>query len=393
MAASASSSSPLSDRAQAAPRPPKDVSVQGLRGLAVLLLVASHVYGLDAEVGLRQPRGSFGHYLTESVEPLRMPLFTVISGYVYALRPLSSPQGLPGMVRGKARRLLLPLLVLTAVVGGLQVLSGSGGGDLTWTDVAKGYLFGYSHLWFLYAIFWVFLVAGVLDATGRLGRVRSWAAAWAAGALVHVLVLIPDRFDVFSLDGALQLFPFFLLGYALRRHEPLFRGTRLVWASAVVFALSTAAEQVIILTDAVVPGTADRALDDVVATSGLVVLFRVRHRLRSRPLAWVGTYAFTIYLLHTTANAGLKTVLGAVGVDSVPVLFSTGLAAAVLLPVLFHLTAGRNALVRTFVLGEKPVPAPMAPPAARGDAAGADAAGADAAGADAARGRGPGSAR
>ena len=328
----------------------------------MLLLVAGHVYGLGAAEGLRRPEDTFGHYLTDSVEPLRMPLFTVISGYVYALRPVTSTSGLPGLVRGKARRLLLPLLLLTAVVGGLQILSGRGGGSLTVGDVAAGYLYGFSHLWFLYAIFVVFVVAGLLDATGRLARVRPWAAAWALGALAYVLVLLPHRFDVFSLNGALRLFPFFLLGYALRRHAQLFSGNRVVGAAVAVFVLSGAVEQLVIITDAELAGPARRALGLVVGTSGLVALFRVRHVFRSRLLAWVGTYAFTIYLLHTTANAGVKTVLRAVGVDSVPVLFTTGVLAAILLPVLFHVTAGRYALVRTLVLGEKPLPAAVEAP-------------------------------
>ena len=370
---------------QSSGRPPKDLSIQGLRGVAVLLLVAGHVYGLGPAEGLRQPEDTFGHYLTDSVEPLRMPLFTIISGYVYALRPVRSTSGLPGLVRGKARRLLLPLLLLTAVVGGLQILSGRGGGSLTVGDVAAGYLYGFSHLWFLYAIFWVFLVAGLLDATGRLARVRPWALAWGAGALAYVVVLLPHRYDFFSINGALRLFPFFLLGYALRQHADLFTGRRVVAAAVAVFVLSGAVEQYVILTDADLPGAVRRALGLVVGTAGLVVLFRVRQVFRSRLLAWVGTYAFTVYLLHTTANAGVKTVLRAVGVDSVPVLFVTGFAAAILLPVLFHVTAGRYDLVRTFVLGEKPLPAaPEAP-----DAPGPSTTGTG----DAAERQGPGSAR
>ena len=339
----------------------------------MLLLVAGHVYGLNPDTGLRQPSGTLGHYLTDSFEPLRMPLFTVISGFVYALRPVGSTADLPRLVRGKARRLLVPLVPLTALVGGLQLVAGLGNGGLTVADVARGYLYGYSSLWFLYAIFIVFVVVGVLDARGLLASPRTWSLAWLASALTYVLVLLPSRFDVFSTNGALRLLPFFLLGLALRRHASVLQSRRATQVALAVLVPSLAVAQYVVITDAAVPRTGSRALDVVVGTAGLVCLFRVRSAFRWRLLAWIGTYAFTIYLLHTVAAAGARFALDAVGVASVAVSFAVAGAAAITLPVLFHVTAGRIGIVRTVVLGERPrarvAPTPMTSGPATGDTA------------------------
>lgn len=331
----------------------KDASVQSLRGLAVVLLVATHVYGIGDDNGLRVEGDTVGRYLVQSLEYLRLPLFTVISGYVYALRPLSSPAALPGFVKGKARRLLVPLIPLTAIVVGLQMVGGAATYTPSTADFARGYLYGYSHLWFLQAIFLVMLVVGLLDARGRLRTLRGWTAAWLVGAAVYVAVLLPTDLRFFSVDGAVYLFPFFLLGCALVRFVPALHAPRVLGAALVVFAVSLGAQQVLLATDAEVAALPDRALGVVVGTSGIYLLFRARRHLTSRVLAWVGGYAFTIYLLHTIAAAGSRILLGRLGIEAVPVLFTVGLAAAILLPVAFQLTFGRIGWVRAFFLGER----------------------------------------
>jgi fucose 4-O-acetylase-like acetyltransferase len=351
----------------------RDTSIQTLRGLAVVLLVAGHVYGLDSAVGLRIAGDTVGRHLTESLEYFRMPLFTVISGYVYALRPVRA-RGVPPFLAAKTRRLLLPLLPLTAIIGGLQILAGS---ESSFTpsvgDVLRGYVFGYSHLWFLQAIFLVFALVAVLDALGRLDTVRGWSIAWAAGVLAYVVIPVPPDYDVFSIGGALRLFPFFLLGYALVRHRDRVLTRPVVVALVVVLVVGHGVQQALMLNGVTVglqssgadvefSGLPLRAFAVVVGTAGITCLFLVRHLITVPLLAWVGTYAFTIYLLHTIAAAGSRLLLGAAGVDSVAVLFPIGVVVAIALPVVFEKTFGRINAVRVVLLGEKPLrrPSPAA---------------------------------
>lgn len=345
---------------QSTTNPRRDMSISSLRGVAVFLLVASHVYGLAPDNGLQVSGDTFGRYLTDSLEFLRMPLFTVISGYVYAMRPVQSTSALPQLVRGKSRRLLLPLVLLTAIVGGLQVLAGIGGDGPTPADVALGYVYGWSHLWFLQAIFIVFLVVGLLDARGRLLSLRSWSAALLLGGLLYVVVLLPDALDVFSLNGAIRLLPFFLLGVGLRRFSAELVRRPVVLGTAAVFGVALALDQLVLLTEPSIPGWGRRVVLAAAGVSGVTVLFHLRRYLTWRPLAWIGTYAFSIYLLHTIANSGAKIAMGLLGVSSDPVLFVVGLAAAVLAPIAFHVLFGRIGVVRLLILGEKPL-TPVAP--------------------------------
>src|SRR5687768_14878195 len=88
-----------------------DVGIQGLRTIAIVLMVAGHIIGAP-DTGLRLPEDSGWRAANMWLEVLRMPLFAALSGFVYALRPPVGPAGLPRLARGKVRRLLVPLVVV-----------------------------------------------------------------------------------------------------------------------------------------------------------------------------------------------------------------------------------------------------------------------------------------
>jgi glucan biosynthesis protein C len=65
-------------------------NINTVRGLACLLIVALHVVGDAASNGLHLPMTSAWHYVMQSIEFLRIPLFTALSGYLYAGRRVTA---------------------------------------------------------------------------------------------------------------------------------------------------------------------------------------------------------------------------------------------------------------------------------------------------------------
>ncbi len=352
-----------------------DWSVQSLRGLAIVLMVAGHVVGGTAEQGMQVADGSWWRRSYLVLEDLRMPLFTVLSGYVYAYRPLRASADLPRLVRGKARRLLVPLLTVGTLLLLTQLVVPGANADARLQDLWRIPVFGYEHLWFVQAIFVIFVAVGALDAFGRLATFRQWLGALTVAAALFVLVTVPSAWAVFSVNGAIRLLPFFLLGYGLHRFAGrLERGAVLVPA-LVVFAAAFAVRIATILggTDAVAtaddssPGT--RLLSFAVGLTGVTLLFALRHHLRAWPLMWLGQFAFPVYLLHVFGSAGTRVALDRLGVTAEVPVFAVGLAAALLLPVVVTMTLGRDRLFSSLVLGQRPwqpVAVPRGQTAARG---------------------------
>lgn len=353
----------MADRGSTSAVRTKDAGIQSLRGIAVVLMVAGHVIGSHAGVGLTVADDSGWRYFYRALQDLRMPLFTVLSGYVYAYRPVRAPSGMTALVTGKVRRLLVPFVVVCTVFFLVQLVVPDTHERPELSELPAAYLFGYQHLWFLQAIFLIFLLVGALDAFGVLNSFRSWALVTLATFAVFVLVRVPDAADVFSLNGFFRLLPFFLLGYAAHRYPAQLLQPRVLVSATVLFLPVYALRLYNIGADVEWPAIPTRALSLAVAVLVVVTLLAVRRYLASRFLVWLGGFSFAIYLLHVFGSAGARIVAGRLGVDSTPALFAIGLVCAIALPIVFELLFGRFALVSWAVLGQKPrrPSSPLAP--------------------------------
>ena len=136
----------------------KQIQIETLRGLACFLLVAFHVVGDTANSGLKIEEGVFRE-INDFLALIRMPLFTFLSGWVYALRPFSG-NGL-AFLKSKVRRLILPMLVVGTVFAVLQSqIPGANSKTVDWTEL---HLIPVAHYWFLESIFTIFLFVMLLE--------------------------------------------------------------------------------------------------------------------------------------------------------------------------------------------------------------------------------------
>ena len=331
------------------PRGQQDRPIQTLRGIAVILLVTFHVIA-----GLRVGPDSAFNYFNLEVADIRMPLFALLSGYVYAMVPVAQWRDYPQLIKGKSRRLLLPLITVGSVLYGVKCnvpgLSHSDKGLAFW----RVFVFQFEYLWFLQSIFIVFVVVGILDGSRLLASRARWSIVTVLAAIVFVVVLVPPKVDVFTLSGALRLLPFFLLGYGMRRHA-LFdlRGAPAVGAAVVAFAGIYAIRLLTIFGTYHPDQYVDKAIAVGVGATALVLIYSARNVLSTKLLAWIGGFSFGIYLLHAFATSGSRIFLQHVGVHQVSELVVAGLLMGITAPIVFQLIFGNVWFVRTFVLGER----------------------------------------
>ncbi len=332
------------------PAPDKDTSIETLRGLAVLLMVAGHVIGVDGESGLRVPDDSWWRHVYYTLAPLRMPLFTGISGFVYALRPATG-RGWSRFMVGKLRRLLIPLLVVGTAFITVQLLVPETGTQLGARDLARSLVIPYAHFWYLYALAWVFLVVGTLDALGLLQR-RWQLLLLLTGALV-LRATGPLAIPVLGIWHAQYLLPYFLVGLGVQRF-PLRRG----WPHAVaLFGLGVAGM-------ALYQGhwfgrhwSNDLERYAVTTLLGAVGISGCLHyRLPWRPLAVLGSFSYGIYLMHVFGTAGARILLQRAGIESLTVLAVAGLVAGIALPIAVERAIERRPWLVLLVLGRRSRP-------------------------------------
>ena len=288
-----------------------------LRGLACLLLVAFHVVGHTPATGLRLPLDHWASLTNEWLSVLRMPLFSFLSGYVYALRPVDGLHR--GFARGKVRRLLVPMLLVGTAFAVLQ--SFAPGSHEHVTDWRLLHVLPVAHFWFLEALFVIFILTALLEGFGMLRTPARFAAVAAVAVALHLSAPVPVHF---GLEGATYLFPFFLLGLAALRFQRALERPVVLHAAGVALvgiALTWGGEGPISLPDPLAP--------QVLVSSLCLCVLMFRWRPAVRWLAWIGRFSFGIYLFHAFFAAVARLVLGHLGAHSLVLLFAAGLSAGI----------------------------------------------------------------
>ncbi|HKK71496.1 MAG TPA: acyltransferase [Candidatus Krumholzibacteria bacterium] len=339
----------------------KDEGIETLRAFAIFLVVAAHVVN-DPEM---DPADDLYEYLNNSFKAIRMPLFTAISGYLYGLRPVR-PGKLAGFLRGKARRLVLPLIVVSgleyffsAVMPGVnqpEVLSG------IWRVV----FFPYEHFWFLQVVAIIFVLVAVLDRYGWLQRDAVFLTVAGFSVLAF---LYYDRLDLdlslFSLGTVTYLLPFFLVGYAFSARSAWFSKWLPTPALLVLFGVGLALQQWAWFTDAGFDTTRRSYVGLAIAIGSASLL--LRHRVAIPGVHRVGSHAYAIYLYQGFGTAVGRRIVDAAGITS-PHLYILGVVGiALLFGIVVEVVLRRSSWLRVPFLGLRGADRrPSAPPAGHG---------------------------
>ena len=280
---------------------------------------------------------------------IRMPLFTFLSGFVYAFRPVSKGT-IAVFVTKKFRRLFLPFVTAATIFFLGHWLVGDGTPPTRLVEMWRVYLFSYEHLWFLQALLLIFLLTVLLESVGALANLGRQLAVLVVSLVLSSYIPI-QSIAFFSISEAVYLLPYFLLGLGANRYRQFFFSAVIVGLTTVAFLASFGLQ----LYD-LYWGT--RSLQDKQGILAVVVgfsatLLAIRRLPSQRALATIGTSSFVIYLYHPLFAAAIRMVGGYLGDLPVSVLFWSGLAMGIAGPIVMEILARRPTLTRLAVLGQK----------------------------------------
>lgn len=329
----------------------KNQSVETLRGFAIILVVLGHVIGNDNTGGMKVSDDSFLRHLYFTFEYLRMPLFTTISGWVYALRPATFSFFGDFMMK-KFRRIIIPLFVIGTLYFLLQQVTPGANNKESYSNIWRIYIFPYTLYWYLPALFWVFLIVALVDSLRFMQKVQNWLIVTLLSIAVMLLrdVVIPEHSpNLFAYKMTIYLLPFFLIGIGIKRFPDVFGNKVLQGASAVILIVLLVLQQLVWynLLDVELSKTGGIGL--IIGLTGSMVLLSLQWKIRW--LIWIGGYAYTIYLFHAFGTAAGRIIPKIAGIESTPVIFFTSLAAGMILPVFVEMIADRFSLSRMLLLG------------------------------------------
>lgn len=314
-------------------------AIDTLRGFACILLVAYHVVGNTPFNGLRLEDGLYRE-VNDLLGYVRMPIFTFLSGLVYAYRPFNGDYR--KFFSGKVRRLLLPMLVVGTSFAVLQSFTpGANAEQHNWSTL---HILPVAHFWFVEALFIIFAFIAIFEALKLLSNPLLFSVVFGLAAFVYI-----SSFDVpyFALSGAVYLFPFFLFGVLIQRFN-LIRYLS-VWHGWMLL--------VLVFASLILNAYGYLYAHDKRSIYGLLVgavfcIGALSVRGRSQWLARVGAYSYSIYLFHVFFTAAFRIILTKVGIENTHLLFTVSLIAGIVGPIVAEkLLLGTN-ITRVFCLGK-----------------------------------------
>ncbi|MBL1213551.1 MAG: acyltransferase [Ignavibacteriae bacterium] len=322
----------------------KDLRVETLRGIAIIMVVITHVIG-----GLKFETDCYWNYVASSLQFLRMPLFTVISGYVYAYKPVMT--GNERMfIKGKARRLLITFALLTPLYFILRIVFPTNfTPDIN--DIVYVYVFPKAGLWYLQALFFIFVIILILEYKNVLSKFLPWLIISVFSFLLFFFYnSVPNAF---SLRGTLYLLPYFLLGLGLNRFEKEFKNIHLNYLFLFVFITSFTLLQYNI--HYLFGGNSSyhykfSLIPVLSAITLILLLFQIN--FNNKMLSWLGNYSYSIFLYHVLFCISFRIVQSKLGIENPFILVAGCTLPGLIFPIVLEKSINKSAILKLLLLGK-----------------------------------------
>lgn len=321
--------------------------IDTMRAIAVVMLVGYHVVGAAESEGLQIGYPDMLRLYADFFVDLRMPLFAFIAGYVYAMRA-ARVSTFQVFVLRKLGRLFVPAVIAALTMCVVANVMGNRFA-LPWNEMWKPLVQPFMHYWFLQSLLVIFLVFGLFDAVLR----HRYTGVMLLCATVLYLSDFNFGKNVFSVNGALYLLPYFLLGVVFSRHATIFfaEAARLTLLLLLVL-VACAFWNIQMLYETGAFSLIRRDVQSLgFGAAGCVLLMLWCPRLPL--LERLSPYAFTIYLYHVFGTVMARMLANSAGITSMDARFSLGLLGGLAIPILLHEVMTRVPKGRELVLGNR----------------------------------------
>lgn len=332
----------------------KNLSIETLRGIAILLVVVGHVIGSGPGGGMKIDFPHPLRYLYVWIDYIQMPLFTAIAGWAYALKPFSASSGFGSFAGKKALRLLVPMAVVGTLYFFVQYLMPGTNSKGELSQMWRIYVFPYTIYWYLPSLFLIFVVQWWIDSRKWMDTLAKWGVCCMAALIlsrINDAWILHEVPDLFSFKGALGQLPYFFAGVASCRFAASLYGSLEVRrAMLAVSLLGIALIQVVWFC----PGeyaSLCRLLYPVtlIPTLFLLLALKWHHRF----FVWIGGYAYSIYLFHGFGTSGGRIVLKMMEIDAVSAIFMFASCIATACPIGLDKVVSRFKVLSMLLLGKK----------------------------------------
>lgn len=331
----------------------KNLQIETLRGISILLIVMGHVIGSTPEGGMQIDYPSPWRYLYLCSIYIRLPLITAIAGWVYALKPVECG-GLSRFAKSKVNRLLIPMVIVGMLYFCIQYITPGTNRTDSLSSIWRLFFFPYTYFWYLYSLFVIQIAISLLDAKKWLTSFSGWAFWLLVCLLLNIAeqTIIPYSIpNLFSFKGALALSPYFMAGLGINRFAAELKNIQWQKMYIVLAVIGLILLQLQWFDNYGATPSAYSIIQPVFVLPLLALMF---YHIPYIPLfAWVGGYSYSIYLYHGFGTSGGRIILSYLGITQSLIVFVFAFAVAVLSPIVVEKVLSKNKVTAFLFLGKK----------------------------------------
>ncbi|MGC6431537.1 MAG: acyltransferase family protein [Jejuia sp.] len=331
----------------------KDKTIESLRGIAILLVVVGHVIGSASDGGMKVQEDSLLRYIYHTlVDPIQMPMFTILAGWVYSLRPIKCGF-LKSVITKKIYRLLVPMLAVGSFYFIIQYFTPNTNHKWNLSEIWKLLIFPYTTFWYLYALFLVFIVVAFLDISRKMETINSWLCVFCISIIVLLLrdsVIPTDTLNYFSYKGALYLLPSFLLGLGLNRFEELLEYDKTTSINVILLLICVVIQQLSWFDAIDFAVRKDTIIGLLIGFTFTILL--LKSKLQTIWLVWLGGLSYTIYLFHGFGTAAGRIISLKFDISNTSIIFIISLATGIVFPIFVDRIFEKFKITRILFLGK-----------------------------------------
>ncbi len=307
----------------------RDQGIETLRTLAMFWIVFAHVAGISPGGGLGYSETPTIKYLMQTIGFFPIPMFVLISGYLYARKPIHADI-FPRFLLQTVNAIMLPALGVGILLY-LAKAVGYGTLDaLSFKNLIVELLYPKNHLWFLYALCWTYIIIGLIQLSGLLNTPKKWLVTTLVAVVFELTTNV--GIETFAISKVPYMITFFLLGFGLFHYQEYFWSKRVQLPLAILALALITFNQWTWHSGNLLDSGSFMVLERV---SSLVILPLVYiYRPSIKWLAAIGPLTFIIYLFHPFGAAVSRAILFKVTNISEPIIlflicYTVGVASSV----------------------------------------------------------------
>lgn len=330
----------------------KDKTIETLRGAVIILVVVGHVIGSASDGGMKVSNDSFLRYFYNTfIDPIQMPLFTIIAGWVYTLRPVIY-KNINAFISKKTLRILVPMFVVGVCYFLIQYFTPGTNRKGNLLEIWKLLVFPYTLFWYLYSLFIVFAIVAIIDGFKKMNTITNWFIIF---SISFILLLIRDTIFTYqspnylSYKGAIYLLPCFILGVGLNRFKTFFQHKFFTYSIPLILVICIVIQQLSWFKIIDYTVHKDTITGLLIGLLGTMLL--LKFKLKINWLIWFGGFAYSIYLFHAFGTAAGRIILQKLNVNSPILIFIMSLSTGLILSILAEKILDRNKITRMLFLG------------------------------------------